>query len=288
MVAEADESDRSFLKLSPSIAVITNIDREHLEAYGSFDALVDAFADFAGRVPFYGAVIACIDDAPGGGDAAHGSSGASSPTDFPRAPTSAAYRRSPTRAAAAVACAMRFAACLAARERANCSSACRACTTCRTRSPPSRSAWSSACRSSELRAALAEFNGAERRYEVRGAARRASPSWTTTATTRPRSPRCCAPPGPASPAGSSRCFSRIATRARATCCADFGPALALADVVVLTDIYPAGEAPIAGATLDRRWRPRSADRCPTCTSCRRSIDMPQRCRGSGTRRRPGR
>src|SRR4249919_1682915 len=64
MVAEADESDRSFLKLSPSIAVITNIDREHLEAYGSFDRIVDAFADFAGRVPFYGAVVACVDDAP--------------------------------------------------------------------------------------------------------------------------------------------------------------------------------------------------------------------------------
>ena len=64
MVAEADESDRSFLKLSPSIAVITNIDREHLDAYGSFDRLVDAFADFAGRVPFYGAVVACVDDPP--------------------------------------------------------------------------------------------------------------------------------------------------------------------------------------------------------------------------------
>jgi UDP-N-acetylmuramate--alanine ligase len=64
MVAEADESDRSFLKLSPSIAVITNIDREHLEAYGSFERLVDAFADFAGRGPFYGAVVACVDDPP--------------------------------------------------------------------------------------------------------------------------------------------------------------------------------------------------------------------------------
>jgi UDP-N-acetylmuramate--alanine ligase len=64
MVAEADESDRSFLKLSPSIAVVTNIDREHLDSYGSFDRLVDAFADFAGRVPFYGAVVACVDDPP--------------------------------------------------------------------------------------------------------------------------------------------------------------------------------------------------------------------------------
>jgi UDP-N-acetylmuramate--alanine ligase len=62
MVAEADESDRSFLTLSPAIAVITNIDREHLEAYGTFEALVDAFVDFANRVPFYGAVVGCLDD----------------------------------------------------------------------------------------------------------------------------------------------------------------------------------------------------------------------------------
>ncbi len=64
VVAEADESDRSFLKLSPSIAVITNIDREHMESYGSWDALQDAFLEFANKVPFYGAIIACVDDGP--------------------------------------------------------------------------------------------------------------------------------------------------------------------------------------------------------------------------------
>ena len=64
MVAEADESDRSFLKLSPSIAVITNIDHEHMESYGTWDNLQQAFADFANKVPFYGVVIACIDDVP--------------------------------------------------------------------------------------------------------------------------------------------------------------------------------------------------------------------------------
>jgi UDP-N-acetylmuramate--alanine ligase len=63
MVAEADESDRSFLKLSPSVAVITNIDREHMDAYGSFADLQQAFIDFANKVPFYGAVVACADDA---------------------------------------------------------------------------------------------------------------------------------------------------------------------------------------------------------------------------------
>jgi UDP-N-acetylmuramate--alanine ligase len=63
MVAEADESDRSFLMLWPSIAVITNIDREHMENYANFVELQDAFTDFANKVPFYGAVVACVDDA---------------------------------------------------------------------------------------------------------------------------------------------------------------------------------------------------------------------------------
>lgn len=62
MVAEADESDRSFLMLYPSIAVITNIDHEHMESYGSFAELQGAFVDFANKVPFYGCVIACADD----------------------------------------------------------------------------------------------------------------------------------------------------------------------------------------------------------------------------------
>ena len=64
MVVEADESDRSFLKLSPAIAVITNIDHEHMESYGSWAELEQAFVDFANKVPFYGAVIACADDEP--------------------------------------------------------------------------------------------------------------------------------------------------------------------------------------------------------------------------------
>ena len=63
MVVEADESDRSFLKLSPAIAVITNIDHEHMESYGSWETLQQAFVDFANKVPFYGAVVACVDDA---------------------------------------------------------------------------------------------------------------------------------------------------------------------------------------------------------------------------------
>jgi UDP-N-acetylmuramate--alanine ligase len=64
MVAEADESDRSFLKLSPSIALITNIDHEHMESYGNWEALQQAFVDFADKVPFYGCVVVCADDEP--------------------------------------------------------------------------------------------------------------------------------------------------------------------------------------------------------------------------------
>jgi UDP-N-acetylmuramate--alanine ligase len=62
MVVEADESDRSFLKLTPSVAVITNIDHEHLESYRDFEDLQQAFVAFANRVPFYGTIVACADD----------------------------------------------------------------------------------------------------------------------------------------------------------------------------------------------------------------------------------
>ena len=62
IVAEADESDGSFLKLSPVISVITNVDREHLDHYGTFEAALDAFVAFANKVPFDGAVIVGVDD----------------------------------------------------------------------------------------------------------------------------------------------------------------------------------------------------------------------------------
>jgi UDP-N-acetylmuramate--alanine ligase len=63
LVAEADESDGSFLLLNPTHAVITNIDREHLDHYRDLDEICDAFQAFANKVPFYGAVFLCMDDA---------------------------------------------------------------------------------------------------------------------------------------------------------------------------------------------------------------------------------
>ena len=62
LVAEADESDRSFLKLSPILAVVTNLDREHMDCYRDMADVERAFLEFMDRVPFYGAITACIDN----------------------------------------------------------------------------------------------------------------------------------------------------------------------------------------------------------------------------------
>jgi UDP-N-acetylmuramate--alanine ligase len=64
LVAEADESDRSFLKLSPILAVVTNLDREHMDCYRNMREVRRAFLEFMDRVPFYGMVVACNDDVP--------------------------------------------------------------------------------------------------------------------------------------------------------------------------------------------------------------------------------
>jgi UDP-N-acetylmuramate--alanine ligase len=63
LVAEADESDRSFLKLSPILAVVTNLDREHMDCYKDMADVERAYLDFMDKVPFYGAVTACVDNA---------------------------------------------------------------------------------------------------------------------------------------------------------------------------------------------------------------------------------
>src|SRR6202050_1873336 len=62
LVAEADESDRSFLKLSPILSVVTNLDREHMDTYADMADVEGAFVAFMDKVPFYGAVTACVDN----------------------------------------------------------------------------------------------------------------------------------------------------------------------------------------------------------------------------------
>jgi UDP-N-acetylmuramate--alanine ligase len=62
LVAEADESDGSFLKLSPTIAVVTNIDADHLDFYSGIDQIKDTFVDFINKIPFYGLAVLCLED----------------------------------------------------------------------------------------------------------------------------------------------------------------------------------------------------------------------------------
>ena len=63
LVAEADESDASFLHLQPVVAVVTNIDADHMRTYGGdFQRLRDAFIEFLHRLPFYGLAVLCVDD----------------------------------------------------------------------------------------------------------------------------------------------------------------------------------------------------------------------------------
>jgi len=243
IVAEADESDRSFLKLFPTIAVITNIDHEHLENYGGFGDLQQAFVDFANKVPFYGGVVACVDDAnlaavlprmtrrvttygldgpdatvtgsdvelrPFGssGTVRHRTRGALGALSL-----SVAGRHNFQNALAAVAIGLELGV------------------------PFDR-----------IAAGLAEFRGAERRFEVRG-----EPRGILVVDDYGHHPTEIA----AVLAAAKTLGRRIVvafqphrfTRTQALMDA-FGPALAGADHIVLTGIYAAGEQPIAGVTLD--------------------------------------
>jgi UDP-N-acetylmuramate--alanine ligase len=238
MVAEADESDRSFLMLSPTLAVITNIDREHMEAYGSFDRLLAAFTEFAGRVPFYGAVIACIDDPPvaaivprlarpvitygfsaganvrGESPVTDGAGGRCVVTGRGELRLSVPGVHNLRNALAAVAVGLELGV------------------------PFDR-----------IAAALSEFHGAERRYQTRGTAR-----GVTVIDDYGHHPTEIAAVLEAARAGKPSRIVAVFQPHRYSRTRDllneFGPALALADVVVLTDIYAAGEPPLPGATVD--------------------------------------
>jgi len=246
MVAEADESDRSFLMLWPSIAVMTNIDHEHMESYASFAELQQAFVDFANKVPFYGSVVACADephlaailpritrklvtygfDAEAdvrGSDVQLGSFGARCSVERRRRDTSGALgvlelavpgRHNLQNALAAVTVALQI-----------------------------------GVRFEQAASALARFEGAERRFDRHGeidgvmviddyghhpteiaavlAAARASVGRRLIVAFQPHR------------------YTRTQSLMEA-----FGPSLRDADEIVLTDIYAAGEEPIPGVTLD--------------------------------------
>jgi len=248
MVAEADESDRSFLLLSPAFAVITNIDHEHMESYGTFENLIDAFVQFGNKVPFYGAVIACIDDPVvaallprltrrvityGFSEAADvRGEGATSDGRTARCQVrtfSGTDRSTPERGELVVGVPGRH----------NLLNALAAAAMGRELGVPF----------DRIAEALRGFHGAERRYQIRG-----SVSGVTVVDDYGHHPTEIAAvlrtaregaPGRLVVAFQPHRYSR--TR---DLLAEFGPALGLADVVVLTDIYAASEAPIAGISLD--------------------------------------
>jgi UDP-N-acetylmuramate--alanine ligase len=249
MVAEADESDRSFLRLFPTIAVITNIDHEHLESYGGFDELQQAFVDFANKVPFYGAVVACADDRhlasvlprvtrrliTYGLDSAHAEVTADEITVAPMTVTARVKRRNRTVPGLSLTLGSLS---LNVPGRHNLSNALAAVAV----------GLELELSFDQIASGLREFRGAERRFEVRG-----EPGGILVVDDYGHHPTEIAAVLEAARALGRRIvvvfqphrFSRTAALLDA-----FGPALAGADHVVLTDIYGAGEDPIPGATLN--------------------------------------
>ncbi len=251
IVVEADESDRSFLKLSPTLAVITNLDREHMEAYGGFEDLQQAFVEFANKVPFYGAVVACADDhelarilprlvrraTTYGIDAPEVTVGATEvvlagfgstctvihrdPYDpgAPALPLGRLHLQVPGRhsvlnALAAVAVGLEL-----------------------------------GVPYDVIASALKEFTGAERRFEVRGVVH----GITVVDDYGHHPTEIAAVLGAARAAAPSRvvvAFQPHRYTRTAQLLPDFAAALATADEVVLTDIYAASEAPIPGVTVE--------------------------------------
>jgi UDP-N-acetylmuramate--alanine ligase len=259
MVVEADESDRSFLRLSPAMAVITNLDREHLDTYGSFEGLVDAFAAFAERVPFYGAVVACVDDPAVGGRVARVSRPA---ITYGFADDADVQGINPVSDGQSARCDVR------SRTRAGRPGIAGTIAL----QVPGRHALQNALAAvavgleldvpfERIQSALAGFRGAERRYQTRGRV-----AGVTVVDDYGHHPTEIAAVLAAARAGRPSRIVAVFQPHRYTRTRDlldrFGPALAGADVVVLTGIYAAGEAPIPGVTteaLAEAIRPAVAD-----------------------------
>jgi UDP-N-acetylmuramate--alanine ligase len=246
MVAEADESDRSFLKLFPTIAVMTNIDHEHLENYGGFEDLQQAFVDFANKVPFYGGVVACVDDpnlatvvprmtrrvTTYGLDV----DADISATDIVLGPFD--VRGSVIRRSAGVGGQVLGPVALNVPGRHNLQNALAAIAVGLELGLPF----------ARIAAGLAEFRGVERRFDVRGEpngilvvddyGHHPTEIAAVLATARSLGRRIVV-------AFQPHRYTRTAAQFHA-----FGPALAGADHIVLTDIYSAGEDPIEGVTID--------------------------------------
>jgi UDP-N-acetylmuramate--alanine ligase len=251
MVAEADESDRSFLKLLPTVAVITNVDHEHLENYGGFDDLRQAFVDFANKVPFYGAVVACLDDADlasilprvsrrlttYGLDAPDADLTADG-VELGGLTVTATVKRRSRPVGGAVTLATLGTLTLNVPGRHNLQNALAAVAVGLEIGLPFE----------RIAAGLREFRGAERRFEIRG-----EPRGILVVDDYGHHPTEIAAVLAAARGLNRRivvAFQPHRYTRTASLMGAFGPALAAASHIVLTDIYSAGEEQIAGVTID--------------------------------------
>jgi UDP-N-acetylmuramate--alanine ligase len=243
LVAEADESDGSFLSLSPVVAIVTNVDREHLDHYGSFEGVLDAFVAFANKVPFWGVVIACADD----------------PTLMSLRPR--ITRRLVTYGIDSATAEVRAEAVALEAFGSSCRVVLggRELGTLRLAVPGRHNLLNAlsavavglelGLRFEAIAAALAEFRGAERRFQPLGEA-----AGVLVVDDYGHHPTEIAAVIAAARAGLERRLVVVFQPHRYTrterLLSQFGQALAAADAVVLCDIYPAGEDPIPGVTVD--------------------------------------
>jgi UDP-N-acetylmuramate--alanine ligase len=262
LVAEADESDGSFRHLFPMTAVITNIDREHMDHYGTLAALRAAFLDFANKVPFYGLVVICADDP---------ATAALAPDLVKRHVTYglvAGEYRAEIREATPEG--TRFAVSVRGKARGE----------VRVRMPGVHYAQNALATLAvadffgvsfeDYREAMASFAGVDRRFSVRGEAggvlvvddygHHPTEIAATVAAARLYQRRVVV-------AFQPHRYSRTQDQMDA-----FAPSLAGADAVVLTDVYAAGEPPLAGVTIERLAATFPAGRAPRCAPRKQLAD----------------
>ena len=252
LVAEADESDGSFRHLFPMVAVITNIDREHMDHYGGMEALRAAFVDFANKVPFYGLTVLCADDARAAGlgkdllkrHVTYGLSGGDYRGEIlETTPQGTRFR-------------------VRVRDKAHGEAHVRIPGVHYAQNALATLAVSDffGVPFADYRQAMEGLAGVDRRFSVRGEARQVlvvddyGHHPTEIAAT----------------LSAARLFGRRVvvafqphryTRTRDVL-NDFAPALAGADLLVLTDIYAGGEPPIEGVTVERLWATFGVERRP--------------------------
>ena len=262
MVVEADESDGSFLRLDGTIAVVTNIDPEHLEHYGSFERAKDAYVEFVENVPFYGLAVMCVDHPEVQNilsrirDRRVVTYGFSTLADIRADNVVVEGRRQPVRRDRAAA-GRREAR---DRGRASADAGAAQCAECARRDRGRRSSLAWTMRRSSTASTASTGSSAASAGSARSTARSSS---TITPTIRSKSARCCRRRAKHAVAAEARVIAVVQphryTRLQSLM-EDFQNAFNDADVVFVTPVYAAGEEPIEGvdseALLEGLARPR--------------------------------